>query len=360
MEFAELPANTPDPAASASSVAKVSIVINNFNYGRFLRRAIDSALAQEDENFEVIVVDDGSTDNSLSIARERSDTKLRVVEKPNGGQASAINVGFSMSSGDWIMFLDADDWYVPGALRVLRGEFREGVAKAHFPLIRFHQGTGEDGGVFPKNLSKGDVIQQIADTGNYVWPPTSGNVFRRDALIKVMPIPEPEFKICADTYLCLMVSAYGAIASVDRPLGYYCVHGENAYAKARLSLRTEIPGVSSARSFANRSVAERVLLREKGIRPKRTELDRRENIEIVAIAARFGAIHLEEFDLSREKIFRHWAVSYHDTPKTIRSRFPAFVIWKIINHAPFAIVKVAMQWLASIRSRRFDRMYEQD
>ena len=98
MEFAELPANTPDPAASASSVAKVSIVINNFNYGRFLRRAIDSALAQEDENFEVIVVDDGSTDNSLSNSpRKRSDTKLRVVEKPEwwasfGDQCRLFNV----------------------------------------------------------------------------------------------------------------------------------------------------------------------------------------------------------------------------------------------------------------------------
>ena len=266
-----------------------------------------------------------------------------------------------MSSGDWIMFLGCGRLVTyQGPFRVLRGEFREGVAKAHFLLIRFHQGTGEDGGVFPKKSQQGR--RHTANCGyrkTMFGRRTSGNVFRRDALIKVMPIPEPEFKICADTYLCLMVSAYGAIASVDRPLGYYCVHGENAY--GRLAFRFERKYLASQALGHLRiaRVAERVLL-GKGIRPKRTELDRRENIEIVAIAARFGAIHLEEFDLSREKIFRHWAVSYHDTPKTIRSRFPAFVIWKIINHAPFAIVKVAMHLPASIRSRRSDRMYEQD
>jgi glycosyltransferase involved in cell wall biosynthesis len=67
----------------------VSILINNYNYGRFLTEAIDSALNQTYSNIEVIVVDDGSTDNSQEIIKSYQD-KIIPILKPNGGQASAI------------------------------------------------------------------------------------------------------------------------------------------------------------------------------------------------------------------------------------------------------------------------------
>ena len=70
----------------------VSIVINNYNYAHYLGAAIDSALAQTYSNCEVIVVDDGSTDNSCAIA-SRYDDLIQLVCKENGGQASAFNVG---------------------------------------------------------------------------------------------------------------------------------------------------------------------------------------------------------------------------------------------------------------------------
>ena len=91
---------------------KVSILINNYNYGRFLAEAIDSALAQTYKNLEVIVVDDGSTDNSREIIASYSDRIVPVL-KENGGQASAFNAGFERARSDWIAFLDSDDIFFP-------------------------------------------------------------------------------------------------------------------------------------------------------------------------------------------------------------------------------------------------------
>ncbi len=90
----------------------VSILINNYNYGKFLKQAVDSCLNQTYENIEVIVVDDGSTDDSKQIINSLCDQIIPVL-KQNGGQASAINAGFRVSSGDIICLLDADDLYLP-------------------------------------------------------------------------------------------------------------------------------------------------------------------------------------------------------------------------------------------------------
>ena len=86
----------------------VSIVINNYNYGRFLRDAIDSALNQTYDHTETIVVDDGSTDNSREIIAGYGDRIIPVL-KENGGQNSAFDAGFVASSGSIVCFLDSDD-----------------------------------------------------------------------------------------------------------------------------------------------------------------------------------------------------------------------------------------------------------
>src|SRR5215468_5551807 len=92
-----------------------SIIISSYNYGRFLKEAIDSALNQTYPNTEVIVVDDGSTDNSREIIASYGDQVIPVL-KPNGGQASAFNAGFLLSRGEVVCFLDADDALLPTAI----------------------------------------------------------------------------------------------------------------------------------------------------------------------------------------------------------------------------------------------------
>src|SRR5258708_23497185 len=90
----------------------VSILINNYNYGRFLTNAIDSALAQTYQRIEVVIVDDGSTDNSREIISSYGDRIIPVL-KENGGQASAFNAGVEASRGEILSFLDADDSFFP-------------------------------------------------------------------------------------------------------------------------------------------------------------------------------------------------------------------------------------------------------
>jgi len=93
--------------------AKVSIIIPTYNYGRYIQRAINSALQQSYPNIDVIVVDDGSTDNTQAILAEYGDT-IRNIKQRNQGASAARNHGISEAHGDYIAFLDADDYYLPG------------------------------------------------------------------------------------------------------------------------------------------------------------------------------------------------------------------------------------------------------
>jgi glycosyltransferase involved in cell wall biosynthesis len=90
----------------------VSIVIDNYNYDLFLAQAIDGALGQTYSNIEVVVVDDGSTDNSCDVIAWYGDRIVSVL-KTNGGQASALNAGFAASKGEVICLLDAYDLFLP-------------------------------------------------------------------------------------------------------------------------------------------------------------------------------------------------------------------------------------------------------
>ena len=111
----------------------VSIVITNYNYGRYLRASIDSALAQTYPKVEVIVVDDGSSDGSREII-ESYGARIVAILKANGGHGSALNAGFEPSRGEIVMFLDADDELIPEAaeqvVESVAPERREGSVSA--------------------------------------------------------------------------------------------------------------------------------------------------------------------------------------------------------------------------------------
>ena len=93
----------------------VSIIIPCYNSSFFLNRAVESCINQTYHNIEVVVIDDGSTDNTLSIISlwEKKDYRVHGFHKDNGGVSSARNYGLAMAHGDFIMFLDADDFFSP-------------------------------------------------------------------------------------------------------------------------------------------------------------------------------------------------------------------------------------------------------
>lgn len=97
----------------------ISIVIPLWNKAPYVQRCLDSVLAQTYDNFEVIVVDDGSTDDGPEQVTAIPDRRIRLVRQPNGGVAVARNRGMAESRGEWIAFLDADDEWTPDHLATL-------------------------------------------------------------------------------------------------------------------------------------------------------------------------------------------------------------------------------------------------
>jgi glycosyltransferase involved in cell wall biosynthesis len=212
-------------------VCTASVIISSHNYARFLRQAIESALAQTHRATEVIVVDDGSTDGSRAVIAEY-DGRVRAILKDNGGQGSALNAGFAASRGEVVVFLDSDDALEPDAVEQIVSRTGPSVSKVHGYLRRTNLDGRMNGAVVPVGrLVAGDLRDVVLRDGprsdGYVWPPTSGNAFSRAFLERVMPIPVAAYRTCPDLYLCALAPLYGEVAAVERPLGLWRYHGGN-------------------------------------------------------------------------------------------------------------------------------------
>jgi len=217
----------------------VSVVINNYNYGRYLPDAIASALAQSHVPLEILVVDDGSTDESREVLQGFRG-KVRTILKENGGQGSAFNAGFAAALGDAVLFLDADDVLLPDAVQRALALLAPGVAKVHWPLWKVNAELVRRGGRIPEDpLPRGDLRAAVLLEGpdSSVSAPTSGNLWARGFLEQVLPMPEADYRIGADYYLYSVAPAFGLVAALDEPQGLYRMHGANSYLSMTLETR---------------------------------------------------------------------------------------------------------------------------
>src|SRR5919112_584138 len=96
-----------------------TIVTPVFNKREMLREAVLSAVGQSYREFELILIDDGSTDGSLESVADIDDPRLRILRQANGGASAARNAGLAAARHPWVAFLDADDWWLPGHLAEL-------------------------------------------------------------------------------------------------------------------------------------------------------------------------------------------------------------------------------------------------
>jgi glycosyltransferase involved in cell wall biosynthesis len=209
----------------------VDIVIDNYNYGRFLRAAIESALEQSHPRVNVLVVDDGSTDDSRAILSEYGGAVTAVL-KENGGQASALNAGFARSTGDVAIFLDSDDMLRPHAAALAAASFAADprVAKVQYRL-EVIDGEGRP---------TGDVRRaELTFPFDLVWLRTGAVAYRSELLHRILPMPEREFAACADWYLVHLTPLLGHVVSLDDVAACYRVHGANSYEPQAPTLELE-------------------------------------------------------------------------------------------------------------------------
>jgi len=96
---------------------KITVVMPTYNQGKFIQESIDSVLNQTFKNFELIIVDDGSTDNTKEILDQQIDPRIKIIHKDNGGTGSALNLGFENSIGEYETWLASDNKYYPNALQ---------------------------------------------------------------------------------------------------------------------------------------------------------------------------------------------------------------------------------------------------
>jgi hypothetical protein len=206
-----------------------SIVIDNYNYGQFLREAINSALAQTYAHTEVIVVDDGSTVNSREIIAGYGDQIIPVL-KDNGGLASAVNMGLKASRGEGVIFLDSDDAVFPTAVERMMEAFHDpNLSKVHWNM-RVAEANGElRSSTVRGRLGAGDLRESVLKAGadGYTWPQLSGNGWSRRFLEKVFPVPEIEIGARVDRYLSTLAPLYGLVSVIEEPQGFWRHHASN-------------------------------------------------------------------------------------------------------------------------------------
>jgi glycosyltransferase involved in cell wall biosynthesis len=208
-----------------------SIIICVYNKSDYVAAAVDSALAQMMPTgegsgrppIEVIAVDDGSTDRSLEVLASYG-SKIMLIQKENGGQASAMNAGFSVSSGQIVFFLDADDVLLPDTVRRVCETWNPRLAKVHFRLQQMEaNGTPIPGAFLPpyRDLRGGDLRPLLRRFGFYPSPPTTGNAFARRFLERVMPIPETVYRIASDTLLIGAAPLFGEVGVLTGIGGFW-------------------------------------------------------------------------------------------------------------------------------------------
>jgi glycosyltransferase involved in cell wall biosynthesis len=197
----------------------ISVIMTNYNYESYLEQSIRSVLSQSYGHFELIIVDDGSTDGSRSIIHSFTDPRIKTVFQVNQGQAAAFNIGFRKSKGKIICFLDSDDYWYPQKLAAAADHHRE------FDFVQHNLHRSDTGQLYRKFKYYTYHRELMTEFGLLdFFVPTSGLSFTRRLLERIFPLPEIELKICADAYITRMALYYGQLKCLDEPLGCYRIN----------------------------------------------------------------------------------------------------------------------------------------
>lgn len=205
-------------------------MIDTYNSGQFIEQAIESVVTQDfpPEQMEILVVDDGSTDNTASVVAEFA-PRVQYLRKDNGGQASALNCGLERARGEIVAFLDGDDYWLPGKLARVVEEFYK-LPETGMVYHGFYWCDSSGGQLRNAQArgSSGFIPSNRKSLLNYdLCHPTSTLAFRSRVLQRLLPVPE-SLVIQADAHLFACVIFVAPVAYIDEPLTAYRVHASNA------------------------------------------------------------------------------------------------------------------------------------
>ncbi len=216
---------------STTSNPLVTILINNYNYGKFLPSAIQSAINQTYKNLEIIIVDDASTDNSQNIIKEFAykDKRIKYIfNKCNKGQTFSINKGYQLSKGEIICFLDSDDIFLENKV--------DEIVKYHgkgYDYIYTDYEIIDKNGKFIKNSDinykcDGYNIFPVYYRLYYVGCMTSTLSITKNLAQIIFPLPnEEKWRICTDEIIVIHSSIISRSFFLNLKLTLYRSHGKN-------------------------------------------------------------------------------------------------------------------------------------
>lgn len=208
---------------------RVSVVVPVFNRAAYIVQALRSVLAQSFDDFELIVVDDGSQDDSYERAIALNDPRIVCVRQSNSGRpAVPRNLGIRMARGSLVAFLDSDDVWLPETLeRLIHALDRRPDAGMSYGLATRFDGQRELGLAGPKTASLSErIFEQLLLDGNFI--PTASAMVRREVLERVGGFNEhPSFKAVEDFDLWLRVAHDYPALLVPHVIARYRVHAEN-------------------------------------------------------------------------------------------------------------------------------------
>ena len=234
----------PLPLPQLATDPLVSVLIANYNYEQYIGEALESLLGQRYENWEAIVCDDGSTDDSCRVVEGYAsrDGRIKLIRQKNGGVGAALNTAYSACRGQVVCLLDADDYFEPAKISAV-------VEKMHAtPAVGFVQHAmymvGADGRRIKRlprvgAFEEGWIAEQIVRRGGR-WRnmPASALSLRRELADILFPMPAESLRSMADAYLYMLAPLIAEVGFVDQPLSGYRLHGDNLTGSLQLNPTT--------------------------------------------------------------------------------------------------------------------------
>lgn len=211
-----------EAAPAAATVApRVSVVMPVYNGEAYLATAIDSVLGQTQPDVELVVVDDGSSDGSAAILARYGD-RIRVLHQANAGVSAARNAGVAAARGEFLAFLDSDDWWEPDFLASMVGAMADPTTAIAYCGWQ-NVGVKEGKPFVPPDYEGPEKLHHLLRFAS-LWP-IHGILIRR-SLMPPGPPFNPTYPACEDYDLWLRIAAFHRIQRVPRVLAYYRKHGD--------------------------------------------------------------------------------------------------------------------------------------